>query len=189
MSSDQRSDSDRSANASPPPAESAELERQPIGGYLKRQRELRGISVEELAGSTRIPLRSLQRLEAGIFDDEVDGFVRGFVRTVAQGLGLDPDDTVSRMLSEPAADGPAPIGGSSGPSRMWVGLALLVLLAAAVGLVRVVGPGELGSSAASAKDEVVYRRDPVRALAESDLASRAARVEAPDVAAAPPPTP
>ena len=72
-----------------------------IGRYLAGQRELRGISVEELATQTRIPLRSLQRLETGVFDGDIDGFVRGFVRTVAEALGLDPEDTLTRMLVEP----------------------------------------------------------------------------------------
>ena len=36
-----------------------------IGRYLARQRSMRGISVEELAAMTRIPRRSLERLESG----------------------------------------------------------------------------------------------------------------------------
>ena len=47
--------------------------------------------------TTRIPIRSLARLEAGVFDAEPDGFARGFVRTVAIALGLPPDETVARM--------------------------------------------------------------------------------------------
>jgi len=72
-----------------------------IGAYIARQRRLRGISLEELEVLTRIPRRSLERLEAGAFDAAPDGFVRGFVRTVSIAIGLDPDDTVTRMLTEP----------------------------------------------------------------------------------------
>jgi hypothetical protein len=72
-----------------------------IGAYIARQRRLRGISLDELEVLTRIPRRSLERLEAGAFDSEPDGFVRGFVRTVSIAIGLDPDDTVTRMLAEP----------------------------------------------------------------------------------------
>ena len=43
--------------------------------------------------------------EAGAFDGDPDGFVRGFVRTVADGLGLDADATLLRMLREPATAG------------------------------------------------------------------------------------
>ena len=77
------------------------VESTPIGEYLRRQRVLRGISIEELSALTRIPLRSLERLECGEFDGETDGFVRGFVRTVAAAVGLDADDTIARMLKEP----------------------------------------------------------------------------------------
>ena len=74
-----------------------------LGSWLTRQRELRGISREELSALTRLPMRSLERLESGAFDGQQDGFVRGFVRTVAVAIGLDPDDAVARLLAEPAA--------------------------------------------------------------------------------------
>ena len=87
---------------SPPMGDGEPVPATAIGEYLKRQRTLRGITIEELAASTRIPLRSLERLEAGYFDGMTDGFVRGFVRTVSGALGLDADQTVARMLEEPA---------------------------------------------------------------------------------------
>jgi hypothetical protein len=67
------------------------------------QRELRGITRKELCQQTQIPLRSLERLETGAFDGLDDGFVRGFVRTVADALGLDLDDTLARMSPEPTS--------------------------------------------------------------------------------------
>jgi len=150
----------------------APVEPQPIGSYLKRQRELRGISIDELATLTRIPLRSLERLESGIFDGQADGFVRGFVRTVALALGLDPDDAVSRMLSEPKGEPQMGPLGSPLLMRVVVGSLVLVLLAIAVGLVRAVsiGDGEVGSPAFAG--DVVVRRDPVGALAETEAATR-----------------
>jgi transcriptional regulator with XRE-family HTH domain len=87
-----------------------------IGAYLARQRQLRGISVEDLAAQMRIPLRSLQRLEAGAFDHDPDGFARGFVRTVAMALGLPPDETIARMLPE-ADDGE---GGPGAGALVWI---------------------------------------------------------------------
>jgi hypothetical protein len=72
-----------------------------LGSWLAKQRQLRGIRLEELAALTRLPMRSLERLEAGAFDGQQDGFVRGFVRTVAVAIGLDPEDAVARMLAEP----------------------------------------------------------------------------------------
>ena len=61
-----------------------------VGRYLAGQRLLRGISLDDLAVLTKIPRRSLERLEAGAFDHVADGFSRGFVRAVADALGLDP---------------------------------------------------------------------------------------------------
>src|SRR5690606_40006911 len=87
---------DAAVASAPPDAGGAER----IGAYLARQRQLRGIGLDELARATRIPVRSLQRLEAGAFDLDPDGFARGFVRTVAIALGLSPEETIARMLPE-----------------------------------------------------------------------------------------
>ena len=136
-----------------------------IGEYISRQRRLRGISLEELADSTRIPRRSLERLEAGAFDATPDGFARGFVRTVAEALGLEPDDAVNRMRPEPFS-----LAGR-GPARPRAAL-LAALLAAALVAVLVIGvrlfAGSPGPPAAGAAlDEAPVRHDAVRALAES----------------------
>ncbi len=133
-----------------------------IGRYLERQRRLRGISLEELAALTRIPIRSLARLESGAFDREPDGFTRGFVRTVAVAIGLDPDATVERMLTEVK---PQRLGA---PQNVIPGLiAVLVLVALAAVAVAVAswltGP-EVADVAAPAPE--LRRRDFVRELAE-----------------------
>jgi hypothetical protein len=58
-----------------------------IGAYLREQRRLRGLSLEEVEAVTRIPRRALARLEAGAFDRQQDVYLRGFVRTVAVAIG------------------------------------------------------------------------------------------------------
>jgi cytoskeletal protein RodZ len=134
-----------------------------IGSFLARQRRLRGISVDELAQRTRIPRRSLERLEAGAFDATSDGFVRGFVRTVAEALGLDPDDAVNRLLREPREDEAFLLARAREQRRklvLWIGLgtaALLLLL----------GMGRLGVwlfAGDGSEPPVVYRRDALREL-------------------------
>jgi len=144
----------------------ADVDAEPIGAFLSRQRRLRGISLAELARITCIPLRSLERLESGAFDDEPDGFARGFVRTVASALGLDPDDAVARMLPE-ARPGrrrrtnPLP---DPGPR---VGLVLGLL---AIGLVAVLlVEGRAGApDATDAPAQRIVRRDSVRELARAE---------------------
>lgn len=137
-----------------------------VGRYLSRQRRLRGISLEELAELTKIPLRSLERLESGQFDGSSDGFVRGFVRTVAEGLGLDVDDTLTRMLTEVSVDErgnrqPGPV------ARRWIGLAVIATsLVLAFTVIRGVWLAATAEPEWPA-DARVYWRDPVRTLADA----------------------
>ncbi|MEZ4218824.1 MAG: helix-turn-helix domain-containing protein [Myxococcota bacterium] len=142
-----------------------------IGSYLQQQRRLRGISLEDLSLRTRIPLRSLERLEAGAFDGDPDGFVRGFVRTVADGLGLDADATLLRMLREPATAGVLSTGLALS-ARLWLPL-LAVAAAVVLGAAAVRWVARLGTAVPSGP-EVVLRRDPVRELAEAQAAALAA---------------
>lgn len=175
--------------------------RESIGAYLAAQRQLRGISVEELARQTRIPLRSLQRLEAGSFDREIDGFVRGFVRTVAEALGLDPQETLTRTLEEPAG---ARRGASPrlSPRRLALaGVAVLALVGLGFGIQLVAASVREAGSGAGPASPIVMRRDPVRALAEAQgvgglapapalsLASEATLPALPPATPEPPPAP
>lgn len=135
-----------------------------VGHYLASQRRLRGISLDELAAVTKIPRRSLERLESGVFDSASDGFVRGFVRAVAASLGLDPDEAVMRLMDEPEEVAPAARFGAA--ARKWLGasLALACVLLVLAGLwFLVAGWFEPGEAAQS--EDVILRRDPVRSLA------------------------
>jgi cytoskeleton protein RodZ len=61
-----------------------------FGERLKRERELREVSLEELSKATRISNRFLQALENEDWEKLPGGvFGHGFVRTVARYLGLD----------------------------------------------------------------------------------------------------
>lgn len=150
------------------PALSPDSDAEPgIGAYLARQRRLRGISLDELATLTRIPRRSLERLERGAFDGPPDGFVRGFVRTVAEAIGLDPEEAVTRMLREPELR-----RGAAVPSlRRVAAVGTLLLLALGLGaaLARI-GDLVAGGEPAPAPPprELPVRRDHVRALAAEE---------------------
>lgn len=172
-----------------PEAIAAGRPRASIGAYLRLQRELREISIVQLADRTRIPLRSLERLEAGAFDRDIDGFVRGFVRTVALALGLDADDTISRMLEEPVFE--ATSGGRRRLARHPALLAAAVAAALAVMVGIVAGVVELAGRAPIESDdgEIVQRLDPVRALAESEAARAASGAVAGEMGTSPPAPP
>ena len=65
--------------------------------HLRSHREAKAMSLDDIARVTRIPTRSLEQLEAGQFEKlPADVFVRGFLRSYAQCIGLDTEDTVKR---------------------------------------------------------------------------------------------
>ena len=139
-------------------------ERFSIGRYLASQRELRGVSLDELAARTKIPRRNLERLESGAFDAQPDGFVRGFVRTVAQALGLDSNEVVMRMSGEPTG---------IDEDALWRWRTRVALIAVVLGGLLLIGLG-LGLRQATrwivepagGPPDHVFRHDAVRSLAE-----------------------
>ncbi len=139
---------------------------QSIGRYLAGQRRLRGISIDDLVTLTKLPRRSIERLEAGVFDRSTDGFARGFVRTVGEALGLDPDEAVMRLLGEPdeAADEAQRNAARRREILARVALAvgglLLVLLIVRLGVALFSGDAD------EAGPSLIYRRDAVRALSD-----------------------
>ena len=68
----------------------------PFGEHLRREREMRGVSLEEISIATRISTRFLQALEGEKWEQLPGGiFNRGFIRAVAHFLGLDEESLVS----------------------------------------------------------------------------------------------
>ncbi|MBW2579298.1 MAG: hypothetical protein JRE38_14735, partial [Deltaproteobacteria bacterium] len=109
------------------------------------------------------------------FDGNPDGFVRGFVRAIAVGLGLDPEEAVMRMLGEPTD-----IAGAAKAPTLLLDRRLLVISAL---LVAVLGFGLAiwglasrtpTSSAGEDTPKIVYRRDAVRALADEQARTEGA---------------
>jgi cytoskeletal protein RodZ len=67
-----------------------------FGEHLKREREMRGVSLEEISLATRIAPRFLAALESEQWEKLPGGvFNRGFIRSVAHYLGLDEDSMVA----------------------------------------------------------------------------------------------
>jgi cytoskeleton protein RodZ len=68
----------------------------PFGEHLKREREMRGVSLEEIAAATRISTRFLEAIENERWDQLPGGvFNRGFIRSIARFLGMDEDSLVA----------------------------------------------------------------------------------------------
>ncbi len=111
-----------------------------FGERLKRERELREVTVKEIASATRIAPKFLEALENEEWDKLPGGvFGRGFVRSIARYLGLSEEnllsdydlargETSAPVLQKPEERIPSP--------PKWIpALAVVVLIAALVGVV------------------------------------------------------
>jgi len=103
----------------------------PFGEHLKREREMRGVSLEEISAATRISTRFLEALEHDHWDQLPGGvFNRGFIRSVARFLGLDEDSLVAEYALETKnrtgtgmiSDPPKEAGRNWGPAIVAFGL-------------------------------------------------------------------
>jgi cytoskeleton protein RodZ len=71
----------------------------PFGDKLKKEREKRGITLDDVALNTKIGTRFLRALEEEHFDQLPGGiFNRGFVRAYARCVGLDEDQAIADYL-------------------------------------------------------------------------------------------
>ena len=70
-----------------------------FGGKLRQARERRGISLRQIAASTKISAAALEALERNDISKLPGGiFSRAFVRSYAIEVGLDPEETVREFL-------------------------------------------------------------------------------------------
>ena len=105
-----------------------------IGRYLKNERELRHVSLEELSQTTRIPMKMLRNIEDDRFDDlPGEVFARGFLRSYARTLGVDDARVLERYEAHrcPVEITAAPITAITPPERgrrFGVAIALVILL-------------------------------------------------------------
>jgi len=83
-----------------PPWEKTEPEPGSFGEWLRRQREMREISLRDIAERTKISLRYLEAMEENRFDIlPAPIFAKGFLREYARYVGLSPDEVVNHYLS------------------------------------------------------------------------------------------
>ena len=175
-----------------------------FGDRLRREREMRGITLDEIAESTKISRRHLEALEKEDFDSLPGGiFNRGFVRSYARYLGIDEDQAVadySAAATEPAEaenkfplDVPEP-GPDLNPRRSTLPLILaLVALVAVLAIfwARTRSRGAENQESASANTPgATGSPSPVNVAPEQTPASTPeATAETPNSSAADSPTP
>jgi transcriptional regulator with XRE-family HTH domain len=111
-----------------------------FGERLKRERELREVTVKEIASATRIAPKFLEALENEDWNKLPGGvFGRGFVRSIARYLGLSEENLLSDY---DLARGEASVPAAQKPEERipaapkWIpALAAVLLIAALVGVV------------------------------------------------------
>ncbi len=105
-----------------------------VGQHLRELREARRMSIAEVSRATRVPIASVERIEADRFD-ELPGevFVRGFLRAYARAVEVPPDDVLARYTASRrvAWVTPLPITSPVRPARtrrFGVAIAFVLLL-------------------------------------------------------------
>jgi cytoskeleton protein RodZ len=84
----------------PPWDKTGPVEGGSFGEWLRRQREMREISLRDIAERTKISLRYLEAMEQDRFDLlPAPIFAKGFLREYARYVGLSPDEVVNHYLA------------------------------------------------------------------------------------------
>jgi len=105
-----------------------------LGNYLRREREVRQLSVAELAQTTRIPMRILRHIENDEYNAlPADVFVRGFLRAYSRALGIDDNKVLNlygrNRPAEEDVSTPLPTISASETSHSFgIAIALVILL-------------------------------------------------------------
>jgi len=174
-----------------------------FGAELRRERELRGIPLREIAEATKVNLRFLEALERDDFSGLPGGlFTRGFIRAYAHHIGADADRLVNaylyqvnqeqeRQAAPRHSSGPrleprpeSREAQSDAPTRRWpwvAGLALALALAGGAGALslrpdwRAWAVGHLGKRP-SASPAVTGRPPQVSAVVPPEPAAVAERL-------------
>jgi cytoskeleton protein RodZ len=125
-----------------------------FGDKLRREREMRGVTLDEIAEATKIGTRSLRALEEERFDQLPGGiFNKGFVRSYARFLGLDEEqavadyvaaqsdqpskaDVLEKMAAQAEAarrNEAASVGDKGRFTGIWIATAVLILIVIGAG--------------------------------------------------------
>lgn len=138
---------------------------------LRAARERQGLTLKQLAETTKISPSVLASLEANDVDQLPGGlFIRAFVRSYAAEVGLDPGHTVDALLEaypdqrlsavvRPRVEPAGSVGGQQQPSLVRTAIGLLIISVIVVGLLLFFGVR--GSTGADTDDETAAVDDVV----------------------------
>jgi len=79
---------------------------EPLGSYLRQEREKQGRTLDEIARKTRISRTALKAIEFEQDNERLPpaSYLRGFVKLYAQELGLNPDELLEGMPKQAVSD-------------------------------------------------------------------------------------
>ena len=162
--------------------ETDEMEVAPVGERLKAAREAKGLTLEDLAATTRIPTRHLQSLEDGDWARlPAPTYTMGFAKSYAAAVGLDRVEIGDQLRAEMggvrASTTDAEVFEAADPARTmpkW-----LVLGAILAVVVIVAGMTWYSRRSLETTDQ------PVPATAPAEQSAQAAQASAPPPAATP----
>lgn len=130
-------------SADPGPGASPEERLAAFGRWLARERELRGLSLDEVARATKLTPAVVEALESGEEPRMPPrAYVVGYLRSYAAAVGLGADEVVLRYEEAAAAverDARASGGAQRAPVKAWIvaaAVAVAVAVAAAVAMMR-----------------------------------------------------
>ena len=110
-----------------------------LGALLRRARERRGLTLQEIAKQTKLPQRHLEALEQDNLGLLPSFYERAEVRTYAQAVGLDPSvlkaqlDSALKPVDAPAAPLEVPKTSAPQRTRTLATTALVVITVAVLG--------------------------------------------------------
>ncbi len=106
-----------------------------IGKELKEVREEKGISLEEIAEKTKIQPRFLRAIESGNWEDlPEEVYLRGFLKTYADALGLEGQEFVESYNRSRAQEIPPAIPEEEEEEEKNNQFLLLIIIVVLIGL-------------------------------------------------------
>ena len=118
------------------PGQSADDALAAFGRHLVQERELRGLTREDVVRATRLPASAVEAIESGDAERSPHrAYVVVYLRGYAAAVGLDPDEVVLRYEEAlgPKGEAPAPRTGGLAVT-VTVAIAVALAVAAIVGL-------------------------------------------------------
>jgi cytoskeleton protein RodZ len=132
-----------------------------VGERLREARERQKVSLHAIAEKTNISVRFLDAIEKNQFDKLPGGiFTRGFIRSYAAQVGLDPDGTVAQFLADEPGQrdddiDEAPPSDRDGPGIGTLLLAGLGVVVLALALVYLFKPDWIGLQSSASPSQAV----------------------------------